>query len=74
MEPKRDKNEPNDAARLGLAMTLPMMMVAGPLVGYALGLLARRAFGLGSWIEIAMTLAGLVAGFREAFLLMRRLR
>lgn len=73
MEPDRDKKESNPYAAAGLALMIPMVMVAGPLAGLLLGWLLQRWFGLGSWILGVMLLLGLIAGARETIKIIRRL-
>ena len=63
----------SDWADAGLAMTIPFLMACGPLVGYALGWLIRRATGWGHWVEAVMALIGLAAGIREAIRVIRKL-
>lgn len=75
------KPDDNDAARqwrqASLALTLPMMMLAGPLVGYFL------AVGLIHWLDIGPVWAGrikiigvilgVMAGIRETVSVIRKL-
>ena len=54
-------------------MMIPGLMVAGPLVGYGVGWFIRRMTGWGNWIEILMTVMGLVAGIREVIRVIRKI-
>ena len=49
-----------------------MMMIAGPLVGYLLGKGLENLFGGQPWPSVAGMLFGLVAGFRQVYLLLVR--
>lgn len=73
MQPDRDKKEQSGLTKAGLAMSIPSLMVAGPFVGYFIGVGLQRFFGLGRGIVIVMTIAGLVAGIREAIRIIRRI-
>ena len=63
----------NPWTQAGMAMTIPMMMLAGPLVGYGIGWLLRRWLGWGAWIEMGMLVLGFVAGVRESVAIIRRM-
>ena len=55
------------------AMTLiPTMMIAGPAIGYGLGLLVNKLWGGSPWSEVGGLLFGLVAAFRQIFLILTR--
>jgi len=55
------------------AMTLiPTLMIAGPAVGYGLGMLVNRQFGGSPWPEVGGLLFGLVAAFRQIFLILNK--
>jgi F0F1-type ATP synthase assembly protein I len=60
-------------AQAGMAMLIPSLMVAGPLVGYAVGYFIRRGTGWGRWVEIVMALLGLAAGIRESVIVIRKI-
>ncbi len=56
-----------------LAMVLPMMMLAGPLVGYFLGHWIGQKFGhedIGRFVGLAL---GIMAGARESWHILKRL-
>lgn len=48
----------------GIVMSIPMMMAAGPLVGYFIGSWLDRWLGT-SWISVVLAILGLVAGVNE---------
>ena len=55
-----------------MATLIPMLMLAGPAVGYVLGLLVQNRWGGEPWGAVIGMLLGLVAGFRQVFLLLAR--
>lgn len=59
--------------QLSLALSIPTLLVSGPLVGFGLGWLMRRWFGWPEWVSYLMVLVGLVAGIRETIKVIRRL-
>ena len=58
------------ARDIGTYTIIPMMTVAGPLVGYLLGKGVENIFGGEPWPGVAGLLFGLVAAFRQIFLLL----
>jgi F0F1-type ATP synthase assembly protein I len=65
-----DENKRLRARDLGTYTMIPMLMLAGPGVGYGLGYLAQRQWGGEPWPVVAGVLLGMLAGFRQVFLLM----
>ena len=63
---------PDSWGQVGLAMTIPMLLLSGPLVGYGLGWLIRRWTGWGEWVIAVCVLLGLVSGIRESIKVIRR--
>jgi hypothetical protein len=67
---------PEEAGRrardIGAYTIIPMMMFAGPAIGYLLGLGAERMFGGKPWPSLAGMLWGLFAAFRQIYLLLKR--
>lgn len=67
---------PEEAGRrardIGAYTIIPMMMFAGPAIGYLLGLGAERLFGGKPWLSLAGMLWGLFAAFRQIYLLLKR--
>ena len=55
---------------IGTYTIIPMMMLAGPLVGYLLGKGLENIFGGEPWPGVAGMLFGMVAAFRQIFLLL----
>ena len=60
------------ARDIGTYTLIPMLMLAGPAVGYVLGLLVQNRWGGEPWSAVIGMLVGLVAGFRQVFLLLAR--
>ncbi len=61
------------AARdLGTYTLIPSLMIAGPVVGYVLGRLVEKNFGGEPWGAVGGMLLGLVAGFRQVFILVAK--
>ena len=56
-----------------LAVLIPMLMLAGPLVGFFLGQWLDSKLGWAPWGQLAGLVVGLLAGFRESYLIVRRL-
>jgi len=68
--PDRTGNAGKQARDIGTYTIIPMMMVAGPLVGYLLGRGVENMFGGKPWPAVGGMLLGLVAAFRQIFLLL----
>jgi F0F1-type ATP synthase assembly protein I len=66
------KNHGQQARDIGTYTIIPMMMVAGPLVGYLMGKGLENLFGGTPWPSVVGMLFGLVAAFRQIFLLLAR--
>ncbi len=60
------------AKDIGTYTLIPMMMLAGPAVGYLLGMLAENQWGGAPWTSVGGLLFGLVAAFRQIFILLAR--
>lgn len=69
----QDGEPAKQALQLGLGLMIPMLLVSGPLVGYAIGYLLRRWLGWPEWVMYVMVLLGLVAGGRETFRVIKRI-
>ncbi len=68
--PGRGAPTGKQARDIGTYTIIPMMMIAGPLVGYLLGKGAENLFGGEPWPGVIGMLFGLVAAFRQIFLLL----
>ncbi len=60
------------ARQLGLLTTIPMILAAGPLVGYFLGRWLDGRFGTEPWFTWILLGFGLAAGIRETVLILRK--
>lgn len=59
--------------QLGLAMGIPMLMLAGPLTGFCMAWAMRRWLGWPEWVTYVMVLLGFVAGIRETIRVIQRI-
>ena len=66
----RDTPTGKQGRDIGTYTIIPMMMLAGPLVGYLLGKGLENIFGGEPWPGVAGMLFGMVAAFRQIFLLL----
>ena len=55
---------------VGFYTLLPMVMIAGPLLGYFIGRLLEMKFGGEPWPVTIGVLVGLAAGFRQVYLML----
>jgi len=67
---RRSSGRGKQARDIGTYTIIPMMMIAGPLVGYLLGKGVENMFGGEPWPGVIGMLFGLVAAFRQIFLLL----
>lgn len=68
----RTSQEVGSRARdIGIYTIIPMMMIAGPAIGYLLGLGAERVFGGKPWPSLAGMLWGMLAAFRQVYLILK---
>ncbi len=65
---RQDRSQ--QARDVGTYTIIPMMMIAGPLVGYLLGKGIENIFGGEPWPGVVGMLFGMVAAFRQVFLLL----
>ena len=57
---------------VGMYTTIPMMLLAGPALGYWLGLQAERRWGHDPWFAAAGALFGLAAAVRQIIRVIRQ--
>lgn len=55
---------------IGTYTLIPMLLLAGPAVGYGLGWLAERWWGGSPWGVVAGVLFGMAAAFRQVYLIL----
>ena len=58
---------------LGLALTLPMILVSGPLAGYFISLLLIKHYGLPTVLTPILTALGLVGSGIQSYQLIKKL-
>ena len=71
--PDRFTQKVGQSARdLGTYTLIPALMIAGPLVGFLVGRGVEKLWGGAPWGAVGGLLLGVVAGFREVILLLKR--
>ena len=60
------------ARDIGSYTLIPMMMLAGPAVGYGLGWLVEKQFGGKPWVSVFGILFGLAAAFYQIIILINK--
>lgn len=72
-----DRRRDSELARLlrqtGVAMTIPFLLLAAPVVGLLAGRWLDAKLGTAPWGKVIGVALGLMAGGRETYLLIRRL-
>lgn len=58
--------------RVGMLMSVPLILGLSPVVGCAIGWAMDRVFGTRPVLTIVLLLAGFAAGVRETWFLIRR--
>ena len=59
---------------LGLALTLPMILLSGPLAGYLIGSVLVKKAGLPLWVSPASMVLGLLGSGWQSYQLIQKLR
>ena len=67
-----NKKAGKSAKDIGTYTLIPSLMVAGPVVGYLVGRGAENYLGGEPWGAVIGMLVGVVAAFRQVFLLLAR--
>jgi F0F1-type ATP synthase assembly protein I len=62
---KQSDNKFKLARQMGIAITIPMVLVSGPLVGWFFGSWLDGKFGTKPWCLIVLLVLGTVAGARQ---------
>ena len=60
------------AKDIGSFTLIPMMMLAGPIVGYGLGWVLEKQWGGAPWTGVIGLLLGVAAAFRQIFILLAK--
>jgi ATP synthase protein I len=75
--PKKGGGPSDDLRRqlrqVGIAVTIPFLLLAAACVGLFLGLWLDNLLGTTPWLKIIGTILGFMAGARETYLLIRKL-
>lgn len=58
--------------QIGTVTTIPMILAAGPLVGYWIGQWMDGRFGTEPWGKILVSLLGFVASLKQVITIIRR--
>ena len=58
--------------QIGGVTTIPMVLAAGPLVGYGIGYWLDSRLGTDPWGKVILSLLGLVASFKQVVEIIRR--
>ena len=67
-----DKKDPH-WGEYGLALMIPPLMMAGPMVGYGLGYLAQKHLHWGDWAPLAGLFLGFMAAIREIIVILKKI-
>jgi len=57
---------------IGSFTLIPMLMLAGPIVGYGLGYLLEKQWGGAPWTGVIGLLLGVAASFRQIFIILAK--
>ena len=66
------KDQGKSARDIGNYTLIPMMMLAGPIMGYLVGHYAEGRLGGEPWLGVGGALFGLVAAFRQIILMLQK--
>lgn len=59
--------------QVGAALSIPGLLLAGPLVGYGLGWAAKTYLGAPRWVTMVCLVLGLISGIRESIIVIKRI-
>ena len=59
--------------QIGVVTTIPMILAAGPLVGFWIGQWVDGRFQTGPWGMVGLSVLGFVAGVKQVVTLIKRL-
>lgn len=60
--------------QLGVALSIPGLLLAGPLVGYGVGWCAKTYLDFPEWSVFAALILGLASGIRETVKVLKQLQ
>ena len=72
-EPKPDNQKYKLARQMGLAITIPMVLASGPLIGWFIGTWLDKKLGTTPWIFIILLILGVVASVRETIKIIKEI-
>ena len=58
---------------MGLAITIPMVLASGPLIGWFIGTWLDKKLGTTPWIFIILLILGVVASVRETIKIIKEI-
>jgi F0F1-type ATP synthase assembly protein I len=59
--------------QVGTALSIPGLLLAGPLVGYGLGWAAKTYLGMPKWVTMVCLVLGLISGIRESIIVIKKI-
>jgi len=72
MTAQKDRDEDRRPLRdVGVYTAIPMMLLAGPALGYWIGLQAEKLWGQAPWFSVGGAIFGLVAAIRQVVRIIR---
>ena len=76
MKPLRESSseQGRQLRQISIALTIPMVMAAGPLVGFGLAWAAQRWLGAPGWTKFVGIALGTAAGIRQLMQLLKRMQ
>ncbi len=73
MRRESEKEKLRLTRQLGIGLTIPGLMAAGPLVGAFLGRWLDKRFGTDPWLTVALVILGIVASARQVWRLIKEI-
>ena len=58
--------------QLALLTSIPMILLAGPIVGYFIGNFLDQLFGISPWLMVIFSVLGAVSGVKQTITLIKR--
>lgn len=63
----------NDLRQIGAVTTIPMILIAGPLLGFWIGQGLDGRFGTDPWGKVVVSFVGFAASLKQVIEIIRRL-
>ena len=70
--PRREKEQYRILRQVGLLTAIPMVLAAGPIIGFFIGNYLDNRFRTGPWLTFAGVTLGFIASGKETIDLIRR--